>query len=596
MRLLCHVVTPLLALGCAVTVACAQWGPPPKKLIEYGWDVPYPDFVRQHTREMEQRPFDGLIFRLRDYNLAFDVRPWREEDLAPQLADLQGIEWRTFTDNFLCIYAAADSGMDWFNDEHWQAISHNLRLTARAARLGGCVGICFDPEPYGRNPWEYSGGPRPFAEVAAQVRKRGAEFITALQEELPILRLLTFFQLAIAGDLVDERDPKRLEERLSQNGYGLLPAFLNGMLDAIAPGVRIIDGNENAYYYTNADSYFRAYHYMKQRALSLIAPENRDEYVAQVQAGMALYIDQVMALRPPAGEFLCYYMTPEERAAWFQHNVYYALTTTDEYVWCYSERMNWWQKQDIPPGAEQAIRSARREVADGRPLGFDISDMIAAAQSKWDEGVAARTIKRTAGIRQLAGNEPAPRIDGILDDAVWRDHQPLEHFLPPAAPNKDRPEAQTTAWVTFDDQNLYLAFRCQEPNPQQLKIVGEKRDDDIWEGDDVELFFSLGEKPVPYRHFIVNPAGLQFDEEATAEGDDHEFDAEWLSQAHVGDAEWTVEIAIPWQALGGKPRPGESRRANLCRQRCPVPELSAWSSIVRYFVEPDHFGVWVFAD
>lgn len=76
---------------------------PVKKLIEYGWDVPYPDQVRKEIRGMETKPFDGIIFRLREWNHAFDPRPWDEARLKPQLDDLAAIEWKTFTDNFLCL-------------------------------------------------------------------------------------------------------------------------------------------------------------------------------------------------------------------------------------------------------------------------------------------------------------------------------------------------------------------------------------------------------------------------------------------------------------------------------------------------------------
>ena len=62
---------------------------PAKKLIEYGWDVPYPDQVRKEIRAMERRPFDGIIFRLREWNHAFDPRPW-DETQAPATARRPG--------------------------------------------------------------------------------------------------------------------------------------------------------------------------------------------------------------------------------------------------------------------------------------------------------------------------------------------------------------------------------------------------------------------------------------------------------------------------------------------------------------------------
>ena len=55
--------------------AAAQQAPHAKKLIEYGWDVPQPAYIRANIREMEKKPFDGLIFRLpgRMPNYVLDV-------------------------------------------------------------------------------------------------------------------------------------------------------------------------------------------------------------------------------------------------------------------------------------------------------------------------------------------------------------------------------------------------------------------------------------------------------------------------------------------------------------------------------------------
>ena len=62
--------------------------------------------------------------------------------------------------------------------------------------------------------------------------------------------------------------------------------------------------------------------------------------------------------------------------------MYYALTTADEYVWCYSEELDWWKGQNIPPGFEEAIRSAKRKQQNGEPLGFAVETMLETAQNK----------------------------------------------------------------------------------------------------------------------------------------------------------------------------------------------------------------------
>jgi len=370
---------------------------PRKKIVEYGWDVPYPDFVRDNIREMEKRPFDGIIFRTKDFNHAFDVRPWKQADpstgsgqaLQGQLDTLAQIEWQKFRDNFLTLYAANNWKMDWFNDEHWNVIAENMKLFSLAVRSGHCVGVCFDPEPYGTDPWVYPGSykDKPFEQVAEQVRRRGRQFITALQEHMPQLTVLSLFQLGLFGDVVDEPDAQLRQQKLLKKWMVLLPAFYNGILEGAAPGTILIDGNESAYYYEGPDEFYAAYHLIRKRAQTLVSEPLRRKYNAQVQAGMALYIDQTLAKRTT--ETTSHFLSPEQQLKFFEHNVYYALTTTDEYVWCYSERMSWWLPAEkvekdrvLPAGVEEALISARQKYEQEKPLGYNIRDMIEAARLK----------------------------------------------------------------------------------------------------------------------------------------------------------------------------------------------------------------------
>jgi hypothetical protein len=362
---------------------------PKKKIVEYGCDVPYPDFARDNIREMEKRPFDGIIFRTKGFDHIFDTRTWEKEKFQPQLDTLAQIKWEKFTDNFLTLYAASKWKMDWFNDEHWNVIAENMKLFSIAVRSGNCVGVCFDPEPYGTDPWVYPGTykDKSFDDVYEQVRRRGRQFIIALQEHMPQIRILSLFQLGLFGHVVDEPDARIRQEQLIKKWMPLLPAFCIGMLEGAAPGTILIDGNESAYYYENHYKFYEAYHLIRQRAQTMVPEELRKKYNNQVQAGMALYIDQTLGKRTT--ETISQFMTSDQQLKFFEHNVYYALTTSDEYVWCYSERMNWWlppekvQKDRIlPPGVEKALISARQKYEQGKPLGYDIKNIIEAARQK----------------------------------------------------------------------------------------------------------------------------------------------------------------------------------------------------------------------
>lgn len=566
-------------------------GPPVKKLLEYGWDVPQPDFVAAHIREMEQRPFDGVLMRIRDLGQIFDPTPRTREQFAAQFDALERIQWQRFTDNFLMMYAA--SKMDWFSDEHWATIVSNIRLLASAARIGRCVGVCFDCEPYGTNPWHYPTQPgadrHTFAEFQAKVRQRGAQFVDAIEAEMDHPVIHTFFLTTLGGTMraaaaatAEERDAI-----LRDDGYGLYPAFVNGMLDAMDPGTLLTDGNEPAYYYHDSRQYLEVYHYIKQGALGAIAPENHTKYRGQVLVAQALYVDQLFGLRTRKVEG--HYLTPEERAQWFEHNTYWALKTSDRYVWLYSEKMSWWENRDIPPGLEQAVINAREKLAARQPMTIDADAIWRRARERMQAEIQGQLLRRSARVPSA----PAPIIDGNRDDATWQVAAALEPFVAPFTSGKTV-QVSTLAHLAWDQQALYLSVRCQEPKMDALEVVGNKRDDNIWLGDSVDLFLQRAEGE-PFYHIIVNPDNVVWDAVHRGEQPDTSWDPPVVTATLRGDDFWNLELALPWAAMGWQaPRPGETLRANICRQRRPVIELSSWSQTVNSFVEPASFGLLTF--
>jgi hypothetical protein len=355
--------------------------PPGKKLIEYGWDVPTPAQMRDGLAAMEQRPFEGLIFRLDGGHNAFVTKPLDPAKFTEDERILRDLKFTRFTDNFVLVWGSPPADFDWFDEAQWAAIEGNARLLVGRALAGRIRGICFDPEPYDFSLWDYAKQPQAkahtFAEYRTQVRRRGAQLMRAFEKAMPGATILTFFHVSLYDRFAMLGDGERAE-RLARESWGLMPDFFVGMLEGASPAARFIDGNENAYYYTSHEQYFRAYHAIRQRALGFVPPELREKYERQVKVGQALYVDQNFALRQPNTEkYLSFRMTPEERARWFEHNTYWALYTTDEYVWCYSERMNWW-KNETPPGLEAAIVNARQKIGEGKPLGFDIEPLVEA--------------------------------------------------------------------------------------------------------------------------------------------------------------------------------------------------------------------------
>ena len=378
---------------------------PPKKLIEYGWDKPTPAFLRDHLKEMETKPFDGVGVGLPaeagEGNI-FLVDKWpaiTEAAKREQIDILQSLPTpTTFTDNFLMIHAA--SSLDWFDEMQWKRAEDHLRFLARAARAGHFKGVFWDAESYGGiNPWDYrkqtEKEKRSFAEFAAQVRKRGKRFIEVLQDEYPGLTVLSMRQLSdfqdgspFSAKLLPVRDPKAAEATLPEQWWGLHIAFTNGILDGLKPDTTFIDANEDAYYYTSPTDFFRFSHTMRQEALALVAPENRAKYLAQYRLGQAVSVDFTLGewsgpkglSFPPFLRDQALELSEADRLRWFGQNLYYALTTSDEYVWCYNEDRNWWTGKNIPAGLDETIRDVRRKFGANEPLGYNMEASLAAAR------------------------------------------------------------------------------------------------------------------------------------------------------------------------------------------------------------------------
>lgn len=387
MKSMFSLVLGLLAVGLCSQAWAQKPTPLPKKIIEWGWDTPDPIYVRDHVREMEQRPFDGIVMQglkakrggqeVPFDSACFGKERFELEEFSDTIQALKETKFERFTDNFIR-FNVIPGDVDWFDD--CSSIMHNAWVAAKIAQEGGVKGWMFDMEHYGAPLWNYPklkyAQQKTFEQYARQVRLRGREFMLAVNDAYPNITMFLAFGYSLCLPVAQR--PEGPEE----HPYGLMSAFLDGMLEAATPTTKFIDGNESAYYYTTTDDYYRAFHLMKQRVLALVKPEDWAKYLAQTQAGTALYVDLDLGLGTwGEASRLAYYLTPEERLRWFEHNVYYALTTADEYAWCYNEKMDWY-KNDVPAGLEEAIASARQKVAQGEALGFDIRDMIAGAKEK----------------------------------------------------------------------------------------------------------------------------------------------------------------------------------------------------------------------
>ncbi len=142
----------------------------------------------------------------------------------------------------------------------------------------------------------------------------------------------------------------------------------------------------------------------------------------------------------------------------------------------------------------------------------------------------------------------APVIDGVLDDAVWRQAAPLSGFLT-CVPDYGKPMlGDSKVYMAYDDENLYFAFRCYDPEPPKIKAAVSSRDNifsDDWICINLDSFF---DHQTAYG-FYINPLGIQSDTRITTTSEDKAFDLVWYSAGRIDEEGYTIEVRIPTRSI-----------------------------------------------
>ena len=182
--------------------------------------------------------------------------------------------------------------------------------------------------------------------------------------------------------------------------------------------------------------------------------------------------------------------------------------------------------------------------------------------------------------------DAAPKIDGVLDDPCWKNAAHLDNFILYDGP--DPAKNQTDVYITRDDKALYIAARCHDSDMAHLKGDCQTRDGQVFSDDEIEVFLSPFKDGKDYYQFAVNLVATKFDGHVK----DASWDADWEAWTGREDKAWTLEMAIPFKALGLTPTASKTWRINICRHRANPSgeEYSTWSRVNEQFHSPEHFG------
>lgn len=307
-----------------------------KKLLHYR--PPAYDLLLNDIDKAEQVGFDGLIIG--------GLRPFYinepPHDFEKFVEQWRKVPFKRYTDNFYLCYSGVDAidktDFDWFHDFSW--ICDNWRTMAQVTKDAGFVGICFDSEYYGGKPLfgyeeQKYAHEKSFEEYQVQVRKRGAEIMRAVNEVYPDIQIIFLF--GYSGSFYGVPQHPRDNAR----HYGLVSAFVDGMLSECGPDAAIHDMHEQSFAYRHEGSYVRGRALQKDvmRKHSVV-PELFDR---NHKAGFSIWADcwenasEGRAMN--VDDFEINFYTPHE-LAWTMNR---ALAYSDKYVWMWPGVFDWWK-------------------------------------------------------------------------------------------------------------------------------------------------------------------------------------------------------------------------------------------------------------
>ncbi len=144
----------------------------------------------------------------------------------------------------------------------------------------------------------------------------------------------------------------------------------------------------------------------------------------------------------------------------------------------------------------------------------------------------------------------APRIDGNLDDAIWKLAEPAVGFIQ-RDPEEGKPGSERTEIrVLYDDEALYFGCMYYDSEPEKIVSRLSRRDAET-ESDNASIRIDSYHDHQTGYEFTYNVAGvkadiLQYDD---ANREDNSWDPVWELQTRITPEGWSAELKIPFHII-----------------------------------------------
>jgi hypothetical protein len=173
-----------------------------------------------------------------------------------------------------------------------------------------------------------------------------------------------------------------------------------------------------------------------------------------------------------------------------------------------------------------------------------------------------------------------PKIDGVLDDAVWKNIPIAKDFVMMRPDNgTEEPNShKTEVKLIYDDDAIYISALMYAPDPKKIPAEFTNRDN-FGNADFFLVTINPNDDGQNPFEFIVSSAGTQGDSKISNGEEDFNWSAVWESGFKITNKGWTVEMKIPYRALRFSNQPVQSWGINFHRRVQNLNAQFTWNHI-----------------
>ena len=185
-----------------------------------------------------------------------------------------------------------------------------------------------------------------------------------------------------------------------------------------------------------------------------------------------------------------------------------------------------------------------------------------------------------------------PTIDGVLDDEAWEQCAPLGDFIQLYPEYGKASPVRTVVRIGYDDETIYVAFHCYDPDPSGISAAITQRDGALEEDDTVAVAFDTFDDGSNGYYFVTNLLSTQDEGRIADNGRSNtdSWDATWrCASERTGDG-WCVEYAIPLRVLRFKSGENVTWGVNFLRVYPRRQEICSWNGPLEHHYRVSQYG------